>query len=346
MRRLERHRFSPDIVAELRLLHRLDNWHGPLALISDWAVVIGVVVSAEMIDSFVFYVLVALPVIATRQRALATLLHEAAHGTLAHNRRLGRILGTYPSGYLILQSFTAYRRSHIRDHHGHFGDPRTDPDLRAHLRAGLYRPRSRRRFALRFLLAPLAGAQAPAVLRELLLRRLLGDARSAGVLAYAGVITIGISTLGGTRLVLAYWLVPLLLVFPLVNWYIELLEHFPLMAGELLDLRMTRHRAVGPVSRHFLGIHNEGYHLDHHLSPGIPFWNLPAAQAIRLNDALYANVIARTVPTRGGVWAQFGDIIRDVERLPQMELYADAIPATGEPARGHRSVGAVPAEPR
>ncbi|MBC6466609.1 fatty acid desaturase family protein [Actinomadura alba] len=300
---------------------------------------------AEIIESPAFYILVALPVIGTRQRALATLLHEAAHGTLARSRRLNRFLGTYPSGYLILQSFAAYRRSHVRDHHGLFGDPQRDPDLRAHVQAGLYQRRSGRRFVVKFLLAPLVGTQTPAVLRELLHRRLVTH-RSMGVLAYVAAVATAATMVGGGRLILVYWLVPLLIVFPLVNWYIELLEHFPLMAERSLDVRMTRHRAVGAVSKHFFGIHNEGYHLDHHLSPGIPFWNLPAAHAIRLRDPLYADAITATVPARGGIWAQFRDMISKVEHLPQMELPVNATSSTSEKPDGDRSIDAVSAEQR
>ena len=213
--------------------------------------------------------------IATRQRALATLLHEAAHGTLAKNRRLNKFLGTWFSGYVIFQSYETYRRSHVRDHHGSFGDVHADPDLRAHIAAGLYTPHTGARFAWRYLVQPLLGRQTPAIVKELISARLSGTKdevrRGMGVVIYMAAIGVACAVAGVFTEFVLYWLVPLLVVFPMVNWYIELLEHFPLAGSDSVDVRTTRHRAVGPISRHLVGIHNEGYHLDHHLTARIPY---------------------------------------------------------------------------
>jgi fatty acid desaturase len=300
-------------------LTKLDNWHGPLALATDWAWICAVVAAVNMLRGWAWLVaevFVALPLIGARQRALATLLHEAAHETLARGRRLNRILGTVPSGWLILQSLTSYRRSHVRGHHGRFADPRLDPDFRAHLDAGLYEPQSGRAFALRFLILPLFGLRHPAIIRELVRSRLGGgreDAlRSVGALGYVAALCVAVTLLGGGRLLICYWLLPLVVVFPLINWYIEILEHFPLL-HQRSNLYRTRHRAMGPVSRLFVGIHNEGYHLDHHLSPRTPFWNLPAAHAARMRDPAFAAAVCITTPPARSVLGQFVDIVRRVD---------------------------------
>lgn len=317
--RTTRHDFSREITTGLAPLARLDNWHGPLALATDWLVIIGVAAAAHRLPRswwLVAYVFLVLPVIGARQRALATLLHESAHGVLAASRLLNRFLGTFPSGYLVLQSFSAYRRTHVRDHHGRFGDPEVDPDLRAHLRSGVYDHPHRPGFALRFLLLPLLGVQHPRIMKELVAARLGSSRRDVaqilGCVAYVAGL-VGLASVTGTaRLALLYWFIPLLVTFPLVNWYAELLEHFPYIERETLDLRATRHRAVGVVSRHFFGIHNEGFHLDHHLSPRIPFWNLPAAHQLRLADPAFAAVIAETAPAGRGVLWQFRDMTKHV----------------------------------
>ncbi|MGW0892206.1 fatty acid desaturase [Saccharopolyspora sp. NPDC002578] len=321
--RIPRHRFSGEIDSELAALRKLDNWHGPLALITDWAVVVLAALACEALRTWSgwafwpVYLLVALPVIGTRQRALATLLHESAHGILAKHKRLNTFLGTYPSGYLIFQSYRAYRRSHVRDHHGSFGDPRRDPDLRAHISAGLYRPQRGAAFTWKFLIAPLFGKQTPAVLRELVVARLSGTKeevlRGAAVIAYVAGICGLFAVFGMAEVFALYWLVPLLVVFPVVNWYIEMLEHFPLVGSADLDVRTTRHRALGRISRHFLGIHNEGYHLDHHLSPKIPYWNLPAAHRARLRDPVFARAIAEIAPVGKGISWQFRDMVHRVD---------------------------------
>lgn len=317
---IRRHRFPTDVQRGLAALRKLDNWHGPLALITDWSVIVIAVLVTELFSGWVWwiaYFLIALPLICTRQRALATLLHESAHGVLTKSRFLNLFLGTYPSAYLVLQTYRAYSRSHLRDHHGAFGNPYVDPDLRAHIASGLYRPRSGRAFVLKYLLAPLVGLRTPALINDLVVNRLSGLRREVisgiGVALYVSTIGALFFASGIGEVFVIYWVVPLFLVFPLVNWYIELLEHFPLIGNEQVDILTTRPRAVGLISRHFFGIHNEGYHLDHHLSPKIPYWNLPAAHRLRLRDPSYRAAIAVTAPAGKGLFWQFRDMVRRVE---------------------------------
>lgn len=298
---IRRHRFPPEIRAQLRALHRLDNWHGPAAWLEDAVWITAAISATRLLGSVGYfwpaYLLIAFPVISFRQRAAATLLHESAHGTLAKNKTLNRALGTYLSGYLILQSFSAYFSSHVRDHHGSFGDPLRDPDLREHIRAGLYEPWTPRQFTRRYLLRPLVASQLP-LIKRLVTTRLTyrGDDRrelTRFAVFMAALTTTTYFFLGPTNIIL-FWYAPLFLGFPVVNWYIELLEHFPYPMTAEQDIEATRHRALGPVTRHFFGIHNEGYHLDHHLTPGIPFWNLEQAHWIRMQDPEYATAISRS----------------------------------------------------
>lgn len=314
--RVPRYRFDSEIDGEIRKLRKLDNWHGPLALVGDWMAIAVVVLFCEQLSGWMwwaFYLAVALIVIATRQRALGTLVHEAVHGTLAEHRGLNRFLGTWFSGYLILQPFDAFQRSHMRDHHGSFGDVRRDPDFRAHIAAGLYKPQSGARFVRRYMLLPLLGTKTTSIVKELQLSGPWNKARPGlAVLCYLGALGLLCWVIGYGSQFLLYWMIPLLIVFPMINWYMALLEHFPLVGNCDTDMRTTRHRALGPISYHFLGMHNEGYHLDHHLSPMIPYWNLPKIHKIRMRDSLFAGTIEQTAPkSRTFVW-QFKDIVRDV----------------------------------
>ncbi len=317
--RLHGYRFSPEIKAQLRELHALDNWHGLLAWIEDAAWILAAILAAQESGRsgwfWPVYMVVTFPILATRQRAAATLLHESAHRTLAKSRRLNYVLGTYLSGYLILQSYSAYFASHVKDHHGHFGDPGRDPDLRDHIRAGLYEPWTAAQFVRRYLLFPLIVSQIT-LIRRLVLMRLAykgADRREfAGLSVFVVVLTVICCLVFGWTKVLLFWYAPLFLGFPVVNWYLELLEHFPYPATARLDIEATRHRAVGPITRHFFSIHHEGYHLDHHLSPGIPFWNLPRAHIIRMRDPDYAAVVERSHAGPGGnLWHQFRAIARE-----------------------------------
>ncbi|MCC3436794.1 fatty acid desaturase [Microcoleus sp. PH2017_05_CCC_O_A] len=141
--KFEKHPFDPEIRKELRPCFELDNWHGLLELLEDWSIIAGVTLVSELVlnrhlfAGVVVYV-TAILIIGARMRALADLLHQSAHRTLAKNKVLNFVLGTFPSGYLVLQSFTGYYFSHIKRHHNYLGDPALDPDYIGLQENGLY----------------------------------------------------------------------------------------------------------------------------------------------------------------------------------------------------------------
>jgi fatty acid desaturase len=51
---------------------------------------------------------------------------------------------------------------------------------------------------------------------------------------------------------------------------------------------MSRNRNSHFIERFLTGMHNENYHLIHHLFPSIPFWNIPKAHEILMQDPNYA----------------------------------------------------------
>src|SRR3954447_7611672 len=95
--RLPRHRFDAEVRQKIWTLHDLDNWHGAAAWASDVVWIAAAIALAELARGTVAfwptYILVALPVIATRQRALATVLHESAHGIVAKSKWLNDLMG-------------------------------------------------------------------------------------------------------------------------------------------------------------------------------------------------------------------------------------------------------------
>jgi fatty acid desaturase len=169
------HRFSAEIQERIRALNRLDNWHGPVAWLADvfW---IGVSVWLCYGISFALYP-VALVVIGSRMRALATLLHESAHGILAANRGLNLVLGTVCSAYPILQTHYSYKKSHVATHHPKLGRPDVDPDLMFFIDQGVYRSGlTERQRWLRLVVLPAFGARTLSFVRYLVVHRLGGGA--------------------------------------------------------------------------------------------------------------------------------------------------------------------------
>jgi fatty acid desaturase len=63
-------------------------------------------------------------------------------------------------------------------------------------------------------------------------------------------------------------------------------EHFGSME---YDEELGSTRTVNPYfwERWFFGPHNINYHLEHHLFPGVPFYNLPKLHAVLMSDGAY-----------------------------------------------------------
>jgi fatty acid desaturase len=288
----ENHKFDNSIKNQIKELCQYNNFNGVMAVSSDYFFIAFAIYLTQV--SFWLYPLSVL-IIGSRQRALATVLHEAAHKTLAKNRLLNRILGTYFSGYLIFQTWDAYLRSHVFNHHTKLGSPEFDPDLKHYIESGVFERRSKNGFLMRYLVSPFFCANVFSTVRYLLVNRLAlrsnGSELVPMLLTFVAFATVG-SYLVGWEFILMYWLVPYLTTFQIITWFIELAEHYPLIRGAKDDLHATRNRFSHPIEAFFTAMHAENFHLTHHLFPGVPFWKLKRAHRILLEDPAYAKINA------------------------------------------------------
>ncbi len=287
---VKRHRFEKEIVAKVRRLYPLDNYHGVLALLGDYLTVVTCVIAVELFG-WVIYPL-AIIVIGSRQRALATITHEAAHVTLARNTTLNNFLGTYCSGYLIGMLMDAYRRSHVGSHHGNFGSQEEDSDYQFMISLGVYSTAGRLDYIWNLFVAPLLLLRLPSYLTYLVRERLMSWKNKAGRAEFTrfalfwALILSGLFLSGNLIDLLLYWIIPFLTSYQIIGWYIELSEHAPLMHSNL-DVRMSRNRNSHWLERLLTGIHGESYHLAHHLWPRVPFWRMKELNAILREDPVY-----------------------------------------------------------
>lgn len=285
----ERYRLPVDARTALRGLYELDNFHGPIAVLTN-IVIVATVIWATLTISWLLYP-VALVVIGSRQRAFATMTHEATHRTLARSQGLNRLLGTVFGGYLVWSTFSAYHSSHVRGHHGTFGNPALDADYIYMIERGLYEPANRRQRFVAFVLKPLILSYVYSYLKYIWKFRIAPTDRAAArearvLVAYWILIGTTLGVIGYLPYFLAFWVIPFLTTFQVIGWFIELSEHGPLMKnGRMLE--MTRNRNSHWLEAAFTAMHNEHLHLVHHLCPGVPFWNLPKLHRILLTDADY-----------------------------------------------------------
>jgi len=299
-----RHTFSPAIKQQIKVLHPLDNWHGILQVLEDWLwIAVAILCSTtawEFLPSFIAVLIYAFAVlvIGARQRGLRVNNHQATHKALAKNTTLNWLLGTVFAAWTALESFSGFDDTHNSKANGHHFNLGTtqDVDHMAVVATGLYDEEVSEADIRRYLWS--IPFSTPKYVIFLLFNRILNPRENLWErivrLIYFSALSGLLIYFGYGQEFILYWLVPL---FTTSNWigsFIQLAEHYPLMAtARPLDLSLSRNRILSPLSNFFVGTHQEGYHLIHHLYPKMPLWNMRKAHQILMQDPDYAAVHKR-----------------------------------------------------
>lgn len=299
-------KFDREILKQIKTLYVYDNWHAPIALLMDYALIIFAIILAEY--SYWFLPLTLL-IIGSRQRALATILHEASHSALTRNKKFGKIIGTYFSGYLIFQSWDSYTQSHVKNHHPKIGTD-LDPDYDYYKSSGVFNTHSKKEFFCKFFFAPILCLKLFSNIKYLVVNRLMSNANKKELLKilFVHLVFFILGTkLVGYKFYFLYWLLPYFTVFQMITWFIELAEHYPMIAYAKSNIEISRNRFSHFMEHFFTGMHGENYHFIHHLFPAIPFWNLKKAHFILMQDDKYRSINM-----------QFGGIFISSNKNPSM----------------------------
>jgi fatty acid desaturase len=201
-------------------------------------------------------------------QAIAILMHEALHGNLFQSARLNR-WATFAFGLPAFFSGTAYKAAHLNHHR----QTRTQQDqdeianlfkTPAQYRAIFYALFFAATFTYLFIVLPRTAIQI-GTYKE---RCAIALEYAAIVMIYLGVIIWGVSA-GHANWLLWYWILPMPVAMFLSNIR-GLSEHLCTSTDHVLEKTRTI-RSNGLVS--FLML-NLNYHLEHHLFPGVPWYNL------------------------------------------------------------------------
>jgi fatty acid desaturase len=205
---------------------------------------------------------------------LVVLMHEGIHGSLFRSKSLDRWFG-FLLGIPSVVSFTAYRVTHLAHHR--YNRTADDPDEFTNL------THNGRLLALAFYIWMVAGTFVYFFFHVPVTALTRGKpAERRAVLAEYGVLGIIYGAVlwfgwrfGWLDAILQCWLLPMIVAVICGNvrgWA----EHMMTIPGHPLTQTrtVTSNRAVS-----FLTL-NLNYHLEHHLFPGMPWYNLPKLHAL------------------------------------------------------------------
>ena len=320
MQHSARHWFSDEEIA--RFTARSDA-RALLALASAWFPILAAA-GLALWQPGPLTALLAVLVFGNRQLALAVLMHEAAHRTLARRLELGELIGEWFAAGPIVQRMSLYR-AHHRRHHRNTGTER-DPDLRlatgypvsaASLRRKLLRDLSGLT-GLRQLIGSLAMLCGYAEYdvrgdfrrdrrRQGLSRRLRAAVHGlAPTVLCLGTATLALAAFDAAWM-MALWLAGYLSVYPVQLRIRALAEHaMTTDPGDALNnSRTTRTNAWG---RMLLAPMYVNYHLEHHLLPGAPCYRLPEIHAALAERGAFAGPVA--------VSQGYGEVLREAGSAP------------------------------
>ncbi len=273
-----------NLASRVREISHLHPLRANLPWVGDWVIIFGLVIGAVQMQSWFFDVL-AIFLIATRQHALLVIVHEGAHFRLSHHRLLNDIFANLFCAYPIFFCTNSYRPHHML-HHRHLNTDQ-DPDWARKIQRPEWQfPQSGGK-VLRSLLKVVTTSWWHLIklfvqLSGLHRKSTWSDPQNrqwalVKVVSYGSLI-LALSFADGWSLFLKFWILPYVVVFPVIERLRSISEHFAVRyEGELSE---SRNVLCGPVEAFLFGPHNVRYHLNHHLFPTVPQYNLPVLQKI------------------------------------------------------------------
>lgn len=262
---------NPSVEREIRNSTRVSNLRGVFDILFSWSIIVLMVWSSLEIGN-VFYYLLAVVVIGSRQHALLSLMHDAVHGHLFTHRKTNDFASDLFCAMPHLFITKYYRHSHLT-HHRELNSMQ-DPDWTRKDHELWKFPKSRLSY-LKFifwngLLSTFR--RVPAFIASTIVPK----NHSRGFYLYLCAMTVFYTALIAIfipfRLFVFYWLVPAVFVLPLLGIVRSVAEHFGL--SYLDELNSARDVKGNYIERAFFGPVGICFHLTHHLFPEVPRYRL------------------------------------------------------------------------
>lgn len=293
-------------------LNQKSDWLGAWAVCKSWLLIIAAFALSMVFPNPLSY-LVTTILLAGAQVGLAILMHDASHRALFANPKLNEWAGRWLCAQPAFQSLEGYRRYHMAHHR--LAGTAQDPDL---VMTQNY-PVSRASFRRKIIrdITGVTGIKTYAglfLMHAEQLQYMLNGQAIKNPDAPRGLVTISQTLIRNlhpfviTNLIMFGILYALHAPWLYLLWILATLSPFQVF----LRIRQIGDHAVVPDSlstnpllharstdaawweKMLIAPHDEHYHLEHHLLPTAPSWNLPKLRQLLVNaDALPEGSLSR-----------------------------------------------------
>lgn len=266
------------------LIHKLSNINGYISLgyiVLQWILIIfAIVLYSFFVDDLHTFYLYPLIVIwiGSRQHALGYLMHEGSHYFLfPKNKIVNDFVGELFAAWPLFLSMRNYRETHF-NHHRH-ATTNKDPEwMRRQTLASWQFPTTSVKLFL-ILLKTVLGLNTVSMLTTFNPKRNSNPSQNQKKsnlfflrLGYYLLIVAILTYLKLWTIIALYWFVPYLTWLQLISRLRSIAEHYALEYDQ--PLRQTRSISTNLWEKLFIAPLNLNYHLEHHLYPSVPFYNL------------------------------------------------------------------------
>lgn len=281
----------PEVYAkEFKALFKTKPYIHALAMVFNWLIIIAVVYLQYTLSIWWLYP-VSVIIIGARMHALAVLMHDATHFRFMKNRKWNDLTSNLLIMYPLFTSIEKYRANHLK-HHQHL-NTMDDPDWVAKLtKRAFHFPKTKAAFLLT-VVSYLVLYQG--ILDALwFMKRYSGPKvktntksgnKSLSILFYLVLFAL-LTVLNLWTVYLLFWVVPYLTTFFMFQYIRSVAEHFGELAYED-DLSSSRTVKTSLLEKFLIAPHQVGYHLEHHLYPGVPFYHLPKLHDLLMKGQAY-----------------------------------------------------------
>ena len=275
---------------ELQQLTKLRTWRSLFGVISDWALIIAAFALIIAYPNPLTYIF-SFILISRQQLALALLMHDASHRRLAVSSKWSDRIGQWFCGGPLFFSMFSYQKLHLKHHR----DPlvKDDPDFsliggypisKKSLMRKLLRDASGLsylKFIRYFIYMARKPKSTPTEKNEVQAKEKKSMHQGSmslvtvalTILVTNAILFFALYSVGHPWLYLTHWFLPMATGLQVLLRIRGIAEHAGFDPNP--DQRMNSRTVVNPVQTFIFAPHYAHYHLEHHIYPAVPYYNLP-----------------------------------------------------------------------